>query len=180
MKVIKTEIEDLIIIQLPFYEDNRGGFMEVFHSEKFKKITGGYDFVQDNESVSHKHVLRGLHFQIPPNSQGKLVRVCRGAALDVAVDLRKNSETYGKYKSVELSFQNKLLMWIPPGFAHGFVALEQDTIFSYKCTAHYHPDSECCIKWDDPDLNINWGIEHPVVSSRDGMGILFQDFNSPF
>lgn len=180
MKILKTEIEGLILLKIPYYEDERGGFMEVFHSAKFREIVGKYEFVQDNESVSHKNVLRGLHFQLPPFAQGKLVRVSSGSALDVAVDLRKESVTYGQYKSVVLSDKNRLLMWIPPGFAHGFVALEDKTIFTYKCTAFYNPDSECSIIWNDPDLNIHWKVENPVISDKDQKAMLFKDFNSLF
>jgi dTDP-4-dehydrorhamnose 3,5-epimerase len=180
MEIIKTEIEELILLKMPSYEDLRGRFIEVYHSDKFEKIIGKHEFVQDNESISHKHVLRGLHFQVPPFAQGKLVRVSSGSVLDVAVDLRRNSLTYGKYKSVVLSDENKLMMWIPPGFAHGFVALEEKTIFAYKCTALYNPDSECSVLWNDPDLNINWGVENPLVSDKDGKAMLFKDLNTPF
>lgn len=138
------------------------------------------DFVQDNESKSQKSVLRGLHFQVPPHAQGKLVRVIKGAVNDVAVDLRKHSPFYGKWVSQLLSEENKLMLWIPPGFAHGFVVLEDETIFSYKCTAYYHKASERGLRWNDPQLNINWGIQDPLLSEKDKNAPLFIDFNSPF
>jgi len=130
--------------------------------------------------MSEKGVLRGLHFQVPPFAQGKLVRVVRGAALDVAVDLRKESKTYGKWESVILSAENKLMLWIPEGFAHGFLTMEDNTIFQYKCTNYYDRESEQGIIWNDPDLKINWGIEKPVVSEKDLKGIQFMVLKSPF
>ena len=138
------------------------------------------DFVQDNESISKKNVLRGLHFQIPPFAQGKLVRVVSGSVLDVAVDLRKGSPTYGKHEIVELSADNKRQFWIPPGFAHGFLSLEENTVFNYKCSNYYSPVSERTIKWNDPDLNIDWQINEPIVSEKDQNGLDFVNFVSQF
>jgi dTDP-4-dehydrorhamnose 3,5-epimerase len=180
MEVKYLNIEGPVLLHMPFFEDFRGGFSETYHSEKFKQILGEQKFLQDNESVSHKNVLRGLHFQLPPHEQGKLVRVSRGSALDVLVDLRKNSKTYGNYFSIVLSEQNRLQLWIPSGFAHGFLALEDNTLFSYKCTALYNKDSECAIKWDDKDLNIDWNISQPIISEKDNEAMRFKDFNSPF
>ena len=162
--------------------DDRGVFYETFNLSKFREITGIEDvsFFQDNESVSKINVLRGLHFQNPPYAQGKLVRVSKGRALDVAVDIRKGSPTYGKYFSVELSAENKKMFWIPPGFAHGFVTLENDTIFCYKCTAPYSKESEGAILWNDSQLNINWGIDNPILSEKDQEAELFKYFKSPF
>jgi len=180
MKLQKTKIEDLLIIQPDVFTDERGYFFESFQKENFLKLGIDADFVQDNESMSAKGVLRGLHLQVPPFAQGKLVRVVRGAALDVAVDLRKNSKTYGKWESVVLSAENKLMLWIPEGFAHGFLTLEDHTIFQYKCTNYYNRESECGIIWNDPDLKIDWGIENPVVSEKDLKGLAFKDINSIF
>ena len=167
MKLDKTEIADLLIITPDVFQDDRGMFLETFNRDVFEKHGLPTHFAQDNRSVSKKHVLRGLHFQKPPYAQGKLVSVAHGVALDVAVDLRKNSPTYGKWQSVLLSSDNKLMFWIPEGFAHGFVALEDNTVFQYKCTNVYHKESEGSIRWDDPDLNIDWGVSNPILSEKD-------------
>jgi dTDP-4-dehydrorhamnose 3,5-epimerase len=178
MNLEKTEITDLIIITPDVYKDDRGMFLETFHADLFEKNGLPTHFPQDNRSISKKHVLRGLHFQKPPYAQGKLVSVVHGAALDVAVDLRKNSPTYGKWKSVLLSAENKMFFWIPEGFAHGFVALEENTVFQYKCTNIYHRESEGSIVWNDPDLNIDWGVANPILSEKDAAAPLFKDFIS--
>lgn len=180
MKFETTPIEGLLIIQPQVYSDQRGYFMESYNHRAFQEIVNGVSFVQDNESASSKYTLRGLHFQAPPFDQGKLVRVVKGKVLDVAVDIRRSSPTYGKHVSVLLDDQQKTQFWIPPGFAHGFLALEQDTIFLYKCTNYYHKTSEGCIRWNDPDLNIHWGITDPLVSEKDAQGQFFRDFISPF
>jgi dTDP-4-dehydrorhamnose 3,5-epimerase len=180
MEIIKTELEGLLIIKPEVYEDERGYFFESYNSEKFRQAGIDLTFVQDNESKSRKGVVRGLHLQAPPFEQGKLVRVMRGSVLDVAVDIRKNSPTYGKHASIELSGKNKWMYWIPPGFAHGFATLEDETIFFYKCTNVYNKDAERCFLWNDPDINIDWGISDPVVSQRDSMAPRFRDFISPF
>ena len=138
------------------------------------------DFVQDNLSLSNKGVLRGLHFQNPPFSQGKLVRVIKGSALDVAVDIRKDSLTYGEHFSIELSEENKTIFWLPPGFAHGFVALVDDTIFSYKCTNFYNKQSEEALLWCDEDLQIDWRIKSPIVSDKDRKAPHFSSLSSQF
>ena len=180
MEIIKTPLEGLLIIKPDVFEDERGYFFESFNYGKFHKLGLDLKFLQDNESKSKKGVLRGLHFQAPPFAQGKLVRVMRGSVLDVAVDIRKNSPTYGKWESIVLSGQNKWMYWIPEGFAHGFVTLEDDTIFFYKCTNIYNKESEGSILWNDPDLNINWGIQDPVISGKDKISPEFRDFTSPF
>jgi dTDP-4-dehydrorhamnose 3,5-epimerase len=180
MKIIKTRIKDLLLIQPDVFADDRGYFFESYHKEKIRELGFDNDFVQDNESMSGKGVLRGLHFQKPPYAQGKLVRVVRGSVLDVAVDLRKNLKTYGKWESSVLSAGNKLMLWIPEGFAHGFITLEDNTIFQYKCTNYYNKESEQSILWNDPDLNIDWGNDKPIVSVKDLKGILFKDLQSPF
>jgi len=180
MEIVKTGIPDLVIIKPKVFKDSRGYFFETYNKEVFKKYGLEQNFVQDNESKSGKGVLRGLHFQKPPFTQGKLVRVIKGRVRDVAVDLRKSSPAYGKWESVELTEDNKWLFWIPPGFAHGFVTLEDDTIFSYKCTDVYNKASERAIRWDDPDLNINWEIDNPLLSDKDKTAPFFKSFVSPF
>lgn len=180
MKLIKTKISDLFLVQPDVFPDDRGYFFESYQKDKFLELRIDADFVQDNESMSGKGVLRGLHFQRPPFTQGKLVRVVRGSVLDVAVDLRKNSRTFGKWVSSVLNADNKLMMWIPEGFAHGFLVLEDNTIFQYKCTNYYNKESENGIIWNDRDLKINWGIENPVISEKDLQGTLLKDLISPF
>jgi dTDP-4-dehydrorhamnose 3,5-epimerase len=181
MVLTKSYIEGLYILEPRVFEDSRGIFFETFNDLKFKEeIDLDVEFVQDNESISKKNVLRGLHFQLPPFAQGKLVRVVSGRALDVAVDIRKNSPTYGKYHLVELSSENKKQFWIPPGFAHGFVALEENTIFNYKCTNYYSPVSERTIQWNDPLLNIDWKISEPIISEKDQKGLDFATFVTEF
>lgn len=179
MQIEHTPIEGLVIITPKVFQDHRGYFMESFHQEKWEEILKIH-FVQDNESQSLKGVLRGLHFQKPPFAQAKLVRVIQGAVLDVAVDLRKNSTTYGQYFKILLTAQNKKQFFIPQGFAHGFVALEDQTIFSYKCSNYYHPASEGILLWNDKDLNIDWEIKNPTTSERDNNGQAFQSFISDF
>jgi len=181
MEFRETGIQDLLFVQPRIFKDDRGYFFEAFNKELFRRHGITADFVQDNESRSVKHVLRGLHFQKPPYAQGKLVRVIRGSVLDVAVDLRKDSKTYGQWRSVILSDKNKLMLWVPEGFAHGFVTLEDDTVFFYKCTGFYNQPSEGSIRWNDPDLNIDWGgIKNPVLSTKDREAPFFRDFKSPF
>ena len=180
MEIIETKIPDLYIVKPRVFKDNRGYFFEAYNKEAFLRNGIDQNFVQDNESKSGKGVLRGLHFQKPPFAQGKLVRVIKGAVLDVAVDIRKSSPTYGQWSSIELTEENKLMYWIPPGFAHGFVTLEDNTIFFYKCTNIYNKESEGSILWNDPDLNIDWGIDNPLLSEKDQKSPLFKDFESPF
>ncbi len=180
MKVVKAEIPDVLIITPEVYRDSRGYFLESYNSESFFAAGLTMNFVQDNESLSRKGVLRGMHFQNPPYEQGKLVRVVKGAVMDVAVDIRKNSPYYGKWCSVILTEENKLLFWLPPGFAHGFLTLEENTVFSYKCTQVYNRESEESIIWNDPDLNITWPEKTPIITDRDRNGKLFKDFNSRF
>ena len=181
MKVTETPISNLLIVDTQVFEDDRGYFFESFNERKFSEILGmDIKFVQDNESFSSAGVVRGLHFQNPPFAQGKLVRVIHGSALDVVVDIRKKSETYGMHYSVELSSTNKRMLWIPPGFAHGFLSKENDTIFSYKCTDFYNPESEASILWNDPDLNINWEVDDPIVSNKDNNAPRFSTFVSQF
>lgn len=182
MTVEKLDIPGLLVLTPRIFEDERGLFFESFNQDVFNQLVGtNVVFCQDNESHSHKNVLRGLHFQAPPFAQGKLVRVSRGSVLDIAVDLRQNSPTYGQYASVMLSASNKKQFWIPAGFAHGFLALEDDTVFNYKCTAFYNKASEGGLNWNDPVLNIDWGLTGaPVLSEKDRVETQFKTFKSPF
>jgi len=180
MEIIKTPLEGLLVIKPKIFGDDRGYFFESWSKKSFTEVGLDLDFVQDNQSLSSKGVLRGLHFQNPPYAQGKLVRVIKGAVLDISVDIRKDSPTYGQYFSVELSEKNKTIVWIPPGFAHGFVALKDNTIFSYKCTGVYNKESEEALLWNDKDLNINWEINDPLVSEKDLTAGNFKNFVSKF
>lgn len=164
MKVTKTFIEGLLLIEPDVHGDSRGYFMESFNARTFREATGiDADFVQDNESKSSYGVVRGLHFQRPPHAQAKLVRVVEGRVLDVAVDLREGSETYGQHFAVELSEENHFQMYIPKGFAHGFSVLSEKVVFQYKCDDYYAPETEGALAWDDPDLAIDWRIPHESV-----------------
>jgi dTDP-4-dehydrorhamnose 3,5-epimerase len=180
MELINTGIEGLWVIKPKVFADPRGYFFESYNKELFEKNGLDLTFVQDNQSLSHKGVLRGLHFQNPPYAQGKLVRVITGSVYDVAVDIRKGSPTYGKYFGEELTADNKLMMYIPEGFAHGFLTLEDNTIFSYKCTNFYNKASEDSIKWNDPDIGIKWNTDAPLLSEKDVSGKDFKEFKSMF
>jgi dTDP-4-dehydrorhamnose 3,5-epimerase len=171
VNLIPTAIEGLVIIEPRVFGDDRGFFMESWNRQTFVRLGLDLDFVQDNHSRSAKGVLRGLHYQ-QPNPQGKLVRVTSGRAWDVAVDLRVGSTTYGKWVGVELSALNKRMFWVPPGFAHGFVSLEDGTDFLYKCTGLYDPTSEHSLAWDDPEVGIVWPLEgiEPQLSAKDKVG----------
>jgi len=175
MELIRTAIPDVIIIKPDVYGDERGYFFESFHQGKFADYGISESFVQDNESRSQKNVLRGLHYQLEPYAQGKLVRVISGAVLDIALDIRPQSATFGKWVSMKLSGENKWICWIPKGFAHGFVTLEDDTIFTYKCSGVYNKESEASIRWNDPELAIDWGISQPLLSEKDKLAPLFRD-----
>lgn len=180
MEIIKTDIEGALILKPAVFEDARGYFYESYNQHKLAAKGFNHAFVQDNESLSTRGVIRGLHFQLPPFAQGKLVRVVQGSVFDVAVDLRKNSPTYGKWTAVELSSSNKLIFWIPEGFAHGFQSLEDGTIFSYKCTNFYDKASESSLLWNDPDLDIPWPIGCAILAEKDLQAGAFRDFRSPF
>ncbi len=177
MEKIPTEIPDVFIVRPDVYEDQRGYFFESYNKAKFVELGIDFEFVQDNQSLSEKGVLRGLHFQKYPHEQGKLVRVIQGAVMDVAVDIRKNSPYFGKHISCVLTEKNKLMLWVPPGFAHGFLTLEDNTVFSYKCTKQYNKESESIIRFNDPELNINWNIENPIMSERDKNASFFKDID---
>ncbi len=179
MQIKKTPLEGLLIIQPHVYQDDRGYFMETYkHKQWYAAL--GVDFVQDNESLSKKDTLRGLHFQNPPFAQDKLVRVVRGSILDVAIDLRKDSPTYGQHYKLVLSATNALQFFIPKGFAHGFLSKEDNTVVSYKCSQYYHADSEDSLRWNDKTLAIDWGIPQPLLSEKDAVANFFATFNSPF
>ena len=175
----KTNIEDIILLTPRVYKDERGYFMESYNQKKVEILIKDR-FVQDNESVSHKNVLRGLHFQLPPHAQSKLIRVIKGSILDIAVDLRKDSSTYGEHFKHVLSGENKKQLYIPVGFAHGFLSLEDDTILNYKCSEYYSASAEASIIWNDPQLNIDWGIENPILAEKDQLAENFITFENPF
>ena len=169
MNIVETEIKGVFIIEPKVFGDNRGYFFESFSQREFESVIGPVTFVQDNQSKSSYGVVRGLHFQKPPHAQAKLVRVVKGKVLDVAVDLRKDSPTFGKYVAVELSDENHRQVFIPKGFAHGFSVLSEEAVFQYKCDEYYAPESEAAIAWDDQDLNIDWKVpaEDVVLSAKD-------------
>ncbi len=180
MEIIETNLKGLLVIKPKVFEDERGYFFESYNYQLFKQAGLDFNFVQDNQSLSQTGVLRGLHFQNNPNAQGKLVRVISGSVFDVAVDIRKKSPTYGQWFGLELTEQNKWMMYIPEGFAHGFATLQDFTVFSYKCTNFYNKASEDFIFWNDSDLAINWPIEKPILSDKDLLGKHMKDFNSLF
>lgn len=182
MNFIETSIPGLICIEPKVWKDDRGYFFESFNKKAFQDAGITAEFVQDNQSFSHRGALRGLHGQANPFAQGKLVRVIQGSVIDIAVDIRKDSPTFGQHVSVKLSAENFRMLWIPAGFLHGFATLENDTIFSYKVTNLYDKASEIGVSWKDPQLNINWGLEqHEVILSDKDMALpLFKDFQSPF
>ena len=175
MELIPTSIPDIIILKPDVFGDVRGYFFESFQVEKFAAFGITDSFIQSNESCSQKDVLRGLHYQLEPFAQGKLVRVIKGSVLDIAVDIRRNSPTFGQWVSMKLTGENKWICFIPKGFAHGFVTLEPDTIFTYKCSGLYNKASEGSIRWNDPELNIDWGITSPLLSEKDKEAPLFKD-----
>ena len=178
--MIPTSIPGLIVIEPTVFKDTRGYFFESYNEKRLEELGIQKHWVQDNQSCSQKGVVRGLHFQKPPFAQAKLVRVLRGACLDFAVDIRKGSPTYGQYVSTLLTADNFRQFYLPTGFAHGFAALEDDTVFAYKCSAFYNKASEGCILFNDKDLNIDWQVENPITSEKDLLGVAFKDFVSPF
>jgi len=176
----KAEIAGLLIIEPDIFEDSRGYFYESFNVNKYSRITKNFTFVQDNISKSQYGTIRGLHYQVGDSAQGKLISVLMGKVLDVAVDIRFNSPTFGKYFAIELSDENHRQFWIPPGFAHGFSVLSDEVIFSYKCTALYNKESERSIIFNDPTLNIDWKVEAPIVSERDLVASNFAQIGKDF
>lgn len=175
MEYKKLEIPDVVLVMPPVFGDERGFFMETFRQVDFKENCGDYQFVQDNHSSSSKNILRGLHYQFE-KPQGKLVRVVRGEVFDVAVDMRKNSPTFGKWVGEYLSANNKHMLWIPPGFAHGFVVISEQAEFVYKCTDYYNPGDEYSLAWNDDTVGIEWptGIK-PILSEKDAKGLSLTD-----
>lgn len=174
MNVIKTAIPDVLIFEPKVFGDERGFFFESFNHKLFEEAVGyPVAFMQDNHSKSSKGVLRGLHYQLPPYAQGKLVRCVAGEVFDVAVDIRKSSPTFGQWIGVQLSGENKRQLWIPEGFAHGFLTLSDTAEFLYKTTNYYHPQSDRSILWNDVELNVDWPLNKPVLSKKDESGILF-------
>ena len=175
MKVTESGIKGVFIIEPDVYKDDRGFFMETFHIERYRKLLGiDLDFVQDNISRSSKNVLRGMHFQ-KNYPQGKIVKASRGEILDVVVDLRKDSPTYGTWESFRLSEKNKLQVWIPPGFAHGFLVMSDSADIDYKCTEYYHLEDELCLMWNDPEVAIDWTINDPILTEKDKKGLSLKD-----
>jgi len=176
VKIVETAIPGPLIVEPRVFGDERGFFMETWNERAFREAGLDCEFVQDNHSHSQKGVLRGLHFQ-NPGAQGKLVRVSRGAVFDVAVDLRRSSDYFGQWIGVELSAANKRMLWVPEGFAHGFLTLSDDTDFMYKCTAPYAPDTEYTLAWDDPEVGIDWPqeIADPVISEKDAKGLSLKE-----
>ena len=174
MKVVKTALEGCLILEPQIFSDERGEFFESFSVQKFRNATGILlNFVQDNQSFSKTKVLRGLHYQIE-QAQGKLVRVVSGSVWDVAVDLRRSSPTFAQWFGVDLSAENQRMLWVPPGFAHGFVVTSQSAAFLYKTTDYYAPAHERTIAWNDPSLAINWPVADPVVNGKDAAGLSFK------
>lgn len=180
MDVIKIFMDGPLVLQPKVFYDERGYFYESYNADAFKNAGIPDVFVQDNQSLSQQGALRGLHFQAPPYAQGKLVRVIKGAVYDVIVDIRKNSPTYGQHYGIELTEENFTMFWVPPGFAHGFVTLKDNTIFTYKCTNVYNKASEGGLLWSDPALGINWNIENPIVSDKDKVLPNIENLVSPF
>jgi dTDP-4-dehydrorhamnose 3,5-epimerase len=181
MKLIREALPGLKLLEPTVFQDERGYFFESYNHSAFRALGIEEKFLQDNQSLStQRGVLRGLHFQAPPHAQSKLVRVIQGAVLDVVVDIRTSSETFGQHASFRLDSVGKQLLYIPEGFAHGFLTLEENTLFSYKCGDMYNKASEVSIQWNDPDLDIDWGIDEPILSEKDRIGVSFKDFVSPF
>ena len=180
MQIEQTFIEGILVIKPQVFYDSRGYFFEPYNKVRYQSVGIEVDFVQDNQSLSQKGALRGLHFQAPPFDQGKLVRVVKGSVIDVVVDIRKMSPTFGKHFMVELSETNFVQFWIPPGFAHGFLTLEDNTVFEYKCSNYYNKQCEGGIRWNDVDLGINWNISNPIISEKDLELPLLKNFVSPF
>lgn len=176
MKVTPTAIPDVLLLEPKVFGDERGFFMESFNQKAFDQAVGRHvEFIQDNHSRSAKGVLRGLHYQLPPHAQGKLVRVTHGSVFDVAVDMRRSSPTFGHWVGVELSSENHRQLWLPPGMAHGFLVTSDSADFLYKTTAYYAPQAEACVRWDDAKLAISWPILNapPIVSGKDAAGAAF-------
>tara|TARA_B110000046_G_scaffold34266_2_gene37112 strand:+ start:182 stop:724 length:543 start_codon:yes stop_codon:yes gene_type:complete len=180
LEITKTSIEGLLILTPKVHTDPRGYFFENFRKNHFEELGIDIDFIQENESMSQERTIRGLHLQAPPHAQDKLIRVIKGSILDIAVDIRSESPTYGQHVAITLSEDNKTSFLVPRGFAHGFYCLENDTIVNYKCSDYYNPESEMGLFWNDPKMGIEWPILDPIVSEKDKHQPRLQDFKSPF
>lgn len=181
MKIEKTILDGVVVIKPDVFTDERGFFMETFQEDRYQELLGtGVRFVQDNLSCSKKGVVRGLHYQAPPFAQGKLIQVLYGKVLDVAVDIRSGSPTFGRHVAAELSAENREQLFIPVGFAHGFIALEDNTIFSYKCTNVYSKEHDRGVRFNDPDIGIDWGTAMPLISEKDSLQPLLKDIPKEF
>ncbi len=187
MKIIKTNFNGLLVIEPNIFDDDRGCFFDIYEKKEFKKIGIDVEFVQSSQSISKKNVLRGIHFQKPPFTRDKLVRVVRGAVLDVVVDLRKDSPTYREWFSIELTEKNKKIFFVPKGFAHGFLALEDNTAVQYQFSNFYNKESQVGIKWNDPDINVDWQLnkygineDELIISEKDRKNSLFKEIGNFF
>ena len=173
-------LNGVLLIKPKVHQDHRGHFFESLRQHALQQMGVPLDFIQDNQSLSNAGILRGLHYQAPPHAQGKLLRVIKGAVRDVVVDIRTQSPSYGQFAAFDLSEENFQALYVPPGFAHGFLTRRDHTIFTYKCTDYYHPETEGGIRWNSPELNIPWNIDNPVLSEKDQKLPLFSEFESPF
>jgi dTDP-4-dehydrorhamnose 3,5-epimerase len=180
VKITESNIKGILIIELEVFKDSRGYFAETFSLKRYKEYGVNLDFVQDNISVSKKGTLRGLHYQVPPKAQAKLCHVIKGRVIDIAVDLRFGSSTFGQHLALELSETNHTQVFIPAGFAHGFAVLSDEAVFQYKCSEFYSKEYEKAIRFDDPDLKIDWGIENPIVSNKDREAKFFKEIEMDF
>jgi len=180
VKITESKIKGILIIELDIFKDSRGYFVETFSLKRYKDCGINLDFVQDNISVSKKGTLRGLHYQVSPKAQSKLCHVIKGRVIDVAVDLRFGSPTFGQHLALELSEANHTQVFIPAGFAHGFAVLSDEAVFQYKCSEFYSKEHERAIRFDDPDLKINWSIENPIVSDKDRSAKFFREIEKDF
>ena len=180
MKIVKTKIDGLLLIELDVYGDNRGFFLESFNKMRYEKHGLNFDFMQDNISKSVKNTIRGLHYQVGEMTQGKLCQVLKGTVLDVAVDIRFGSPTFGEHFTHTLDSNKPVQIWIPPGLAHGFSVLSNEALFVYKCTGYYSKEHERTILYNDADLNINWQVKNPIVSEKDLNALKFKDIEKDF
>ena len=180
MTVTPTQLPDVLVVEPRLFEDDRGSFMESYNAQRYAEVGIAAAFVQDNVSRSRQGTLRGLHFQAPPHGQAKLVSVLQGAVYDVAVDLRVGSPTFGEWVGVELTAENRRQLFVPVGFAHGFVVTSETAVFAYKCSSGYAPHAEGAVVWNDPSLAIDWPVDHPALSSKDAAAPHFTDVLSPF
>jgi dTDP-4-dehydrorhamnose 3,5-epimerase len=180
MEILATKLHEVLLVKPKIFGDSRGYFFEFYSEKEINFLKQHEKFVQDNQSMSHANVVRGLHLQLAPHAQGKFVRVIAGAVLDVVVDARKNSPTFGQHLTIELSADNHDMLYVPPGCLHGFTTLQDNTIFTYKCTNYYNKESEVTVQWNDPSLAIDWKCSNPIISDKDKAGISFNDFSEKY